>query len=329
MGKTIILTENQLHQILNGVNENKDKVKAPQQKISQNLLQDFQVKLNNYLKNKKQNDLDNFATVLLRVMCELSNKQNADDIITTQAIKFIEKLNSLPSLQDNDKLKTAVRNNDPNTIMGYITQMLKHGQADVYREEQKYNVQSIDNEDTKYLENTISQQGGGTKINFDPIHFLEFLISDDVSPLNKSPKQKTFVKCLYEIIKKNNQTNVDLFDKKQRSQWMKSLYEIYKDNLTKTTNIVFVPYDEVPKQPHTSDSKKLYHLLLKHFATIFGKNTPGRGISGSIEKGENYKPNLQGKFKNYYDTYQEYLATLQHQNNDISNEIDNMFNDYQ
>jgi hypothetical protein len=329
MGKTIILTENQLHQILNGVNENENKVKTLQQKISQGLLQEFQLKLNNYLETKKQNDLDNFANVLLIVMCKLSNKQYADDIITTQAVKFINKLNNLPSLQDNDKLKTAVTQNDTNTIMGYITQMLKHAQADVYREEQKYNIQSIDNEDTKYLENTISQQGGGTKINFDPIHFLEFLINYNVSPLNKSPKQKTFVWCLYRIIKNNNQTNVDLFDNKQRKVWMKSLYDIYKQNISKKTNTVFVPYEDLKTQPLTSDSKKLYHMLLKHFATIFGKGTSGRGTSGSIEKGEDYKPNLQGKFKIYYDAYQKYLETQQHQNNDISDEIDNMFNDYQ
>ena len=329
MRKTIILTENQLHQILNGVNENENKVKTPQQKISQDLLRDFQLKLNNYLETKKQNDLDNFANVLLIVMCKLSNKQYADDIITTQAVKFINKLNNLPSLQDNDKLKTAVTQNDTNTIMGYITQMLKHAQADVYREEQKYNIQSIDNEDTKYLENTISQQGGGTKINFDPIHFLEFLINYNVSPLNKSPKQKTFVWCLYRIIKNNNQTNVDLFDNKQRKVWMKSLYDIYKQNISKKTNTVFVPYEDLKTQPLTSESKRLYHMLLKHFATIFGKGTSGRGTSGTIEKDENYKPNLQGKFKNYYDAYQKYLETQHHQNNDISDEIDNMFNDYQ
>ena len=330
MGKTIILTENQLHQILNGVNENENKVKTPQQKISQDLLQDFQLKLNNYLETKKQNDLDNFANVLLIVMCKLSNKQNPDDIITTQAVKFINKLNNLPSLQDNDKLKTAVTQNDTNTIMGYITQMLKHAQADVYREEQKYNIQSIDNEDTKYLENTISQQGSGTKINFDPIHFLEFLMDPNVSPLKNSLKAMTFVKTLYQIIITSaNQTNVDLFNSKQRKVWMKSLYDIYKQNISKKTNTVFVPYEELKTQPLTSDSKKLYHMLLKHFATIFGKGTAGRGTSGSIEKGEDYKPNLQGKFKNYYDAYQKYLETQHHQNNDISDEIDNMFNDYQ
>lgn len=329
MRKTIILTENQLHQILNGVNENTDKVKTPQQKISTSLLQEFQLTLNNYLENKNQSNLDKLASIILIVMCKLSNKQNPDDIITTQAIKFIEKLNELPNLDDNNKFKQLVQSQNTNDIMKYMTIMLKNAQNDVYREEQKYNVQSIDNEDTKYLENTISQQGGGTKINFDPIHFLEFLMNPNVSPLNKSPQSMTFIKILYKIIITTNQTNVDFFDKKQRKIWMRALYDIYKDNITKKTNTVFVPYDELKNQPLTSDSRKLYNLLLKHFATIFGKNTAGRGRSGSIEKGEDYKPNLQGKFKIYYDVYQKYLATLQQQNNDISDEIDNMFNDYQ
>lgn len=329
MRKTIILTENQLHQILNGVNENKDKVKTLPQKISQGLSQEFQLKLNNYLETQGQNDLDNFASVLLLVMCKLSNKQNPDDIITTQAIKFIEKLNKLPSLQDNDKLKTAVRHNDPNTIMGYITTMLKNAQFDVYRKAQKYNVQSIDNEDTKYLENTISQQGGGTKINFDPIHFLEFLMDPNVSPLNKSPQAMTFIKTLYKIIITSNQTNVDFFDKKQRKIWMKLLYDIYSTNINKKKGIVFIPYEDLDKKNLQSDSGKLYLKLLKFFATIFGKGTAGRGTSGSIEKGEGYIPNLQNKFGKYFEYYQKYLETQHHQNNGISNEIDDMFNDYQ
>ena len=329
MRKTIILTENQLHRILNGVNENENKVKTPQQKISQGLLQEFQLKLNNYLETKNQNTLDNFANVLLLVMCKLSNKQEPDDIITTQAVKFIEKLNVLPKLDDNNKFKQLVQSQNTNNIMKYITTILKNAQYDVYREEQNYNVQSIDNEDTKYLENTISQQGGGTKINFDPIHFLEFLMDPNVSPLNKSPQAMTFIKTLYKIIITTNQTNVDFFDKKQRKVWMKSLYDIYSTNINKKTGTVFVPYGDLDRKNLQTDSGKLYLKLLKFFATIFGKGTAGRGTSGSIEKGEEYKPNLQNKFGKYFEVYQKYLETQHHENNGISNEIDDMFNDYQ
>ena len=334
MRKTIILTENQLHQILNGVNVNENKVKTPQQKISQGLSQEFQLKLNNYLETQGQNELDNFASVLLLVMCKLSNKQDPDDIITTQAVKFIEKLNELPNLDDNNKFKQLVQSQNTNDIMKYMTTILKNAQYDVYREEQNYNVQSIDNEDTKYLENTISQQGSGTKINFDPIHFLEFLQDPNVSPLKKSLQAMTFIKTLHDIIINSNPSDketekykysIDFFDKTQRKVWMKLLYDIYSRNINKKTGTVFVPYEKLDKQNLQTESGKLYLKLLKFFATIFGKG----GKARNIKQGEGYKPNLQNKFGKYFEVYQKYLESQHQQNNGISNEIDDMFNDYQ
>ena len=334
MRKTIILTENQLHRILNGVNENENKVNTTQQKISQGLLQEFQLKLNNYLETKNQNTLDNFANVLLLVMCKLSNKQDPDDIITTQAVKFIEKLNVLPKLDDNNNFKQLVLSQNTNGIMKYITTILKNAKYDVYREEQNYNVQSIDNKDTKYLENTISQQGSGTKINFDPIHFLEFLQDPNVSPLKTSLQAMTFIKTLHDIIITSNPSDketekykysIDFFDTNQRKIWMKPLYDIYSTNINKKTGTVFVPYENIDKQNLKTESGKLYLKLLKFFSTIFGKG----GKARNIKQGEGYKPNFQNKFGKYFDSYQNYLKTHRNQNDELSNEIGDMFNDYQ
>ena len=322
MSRVIKLTESQFRQIV-GIKEDINKGEKQPEKISKILLNKFGELLNNLINDYNQQTLEQFTTVLLEVMCKLSNKQEPDGIITEQAIKFLNIIQTIDNLDDNNKLKQAIQTQKYKYIMGYLTMMMKNAQTDIYREEQKHNIQSIDNEDTKYLENTISQQSGGTRMNFDPIHYLEFLMNPEESPLKKSPKAVTFIKTLYNIIKRTGQSNVDFFDQDQRKKWMSELYNIYAQTLCNTKNSSFLSYADARKNLST-ESGKLYLTLLKLFATIFGKG----GEARNIKQGDDYKPNFQNKFGKYFDSYQNYLKTHRNQNDELSNEIGDMFNDF-
>lgn len=307
MRKTIILTENQLHQILNSVNENTE--------TKEDVALEKAIRLYNTRPDLLWTYLTDYGVNYLVRKQKLSI-DDAKDVVQEKLIKMA---------QDPDFATIVAKGKDD--LLPYYTQRLNTGGIDVHRQHQKFNNTTTSFDDTfgvdddGEMDNDIDSETSfsinDTNSNSEEDKYMLFLLDPEHSPLKKQPNSLGFVLIYYFIIKnetdhKNKQTVLNKMKQYilEQPEMMNVILRWGEDILTSNIETgvknIFqfaVKYEDLDE---ATKMKRLQYNLMGLNSKIFGTGKRGEKRKENTEKSSEHNQAKGLENKKLFQIYNQY-----------------------